>query len=200
MTKKLLCFLLLSLSLAGCSLSTTTEAEVDPSLLDQLTALKREVVALNDKVSELEVELSGRVELIENLEQETHFLKNQQDALYNMSRMNEILVENLPNIVRKQGFIKEIEMDNGTYFVIDEAEWVPVESAPNGGELVNKTDEEVRIEVHSSLSNEVSIFLLKDSALVYQPFDDFKNSQYKGFYNFFIIEEKIVLVKEQLLP
>lgn len=36
--------------------------------------------------------------------------------------------------------------------------------------------------------------------LEYQPFKEFTKGGYTGLYNFYLIENKIVLVAEQLLP
>jgi hypothetical protein len=190
---------MLLLLLMGCTNNSTSENDNNT----ELNNISNEIKLINERLSKYELELAKKDQKIKELRSliESNMMSNNQIfiELSNNINRNEHLIKHLPDISLKQGYIKELVKDaQGTFFIIDYAEWQSKSDAPNGGLLVNEKEETDKIKIN----NEIISFVLDGASLTLQPFKDFnpKDHEHSGLFDLYIINNEIILISERYLP
>jgi chromosome segregation ATPase len=194
MKKSILVAFCMSIILLGCENERTTSSEVDNDY--ELQQLKKELM---EEITKLEIKLSDRDRSIKELNEELEALKNDHsqliDEVRNIAYMNDHLIKNLQNIVRKQGYVTDFN-ETSNYIIVDYAEMVNDEDAPNGFHLKNiKTEADKLI-----VPDDLAVYLLEGATIRYSSIEEMRNSSYPRLYNFYFVDQKLTLIVEQYLP
>lgn len=180
----------------GCVNGTkeTTSNPLFEQLKEEQEKMDLEIVRLGQENQNQEQKISELLEQIESL-------KNDQNEAFEEIRqviyMNDYLLKQLPDISIKQGYILDINLsENGIYnLMVDFAEKVEDESAPNGFRIKNDLEEKAKIQV----SKEVQVYTVDGAKPIPSSFDELSQN-HNGLYNLYFTNNKLVLVVEQYLP
>lgn len=185
------------LFMMGCTEKVTSE---DRIAAEKFKDLSEQVEKMNEQLVQYESDLAESEKTIKELKEQiesTHTSQREMyNELHNSAYINKHLLNLLPDITRKQGFIKEVRKEDEISLTIDYASWEERKDAPNGGEVIN---EQVTIE-QISVHPDVEVFILNGAMLGYQTFEDFELPEYDGLYNLYFIKNEVVLITQQYLP
>ncbi len=195
-TRRFIPIVLFLFLLAGCD----ADKEVYVTA-EEITALKEN---FQREMSRLESEIKEKDDKIEQLQKKvdvTDPVKNEYvNQINNKTQMIEQLVNHLPNITHKQGYIKEMIQDNsGTSFMIDYAVMVGNDGySPNNFHVENENEEYVK----AIAAGDVETYVLDGTLLHAADRDRFndKVKEYKRLFNLYFIEDELILAAEQYLP
>ena len=181
----------------GCTEKASTE---DRMAAEKFEDLSEQIEKMNEQLVQYAIDLAESkktiIDLQEQIESSLNSQREMYNELHNSAYINKHLLHLLPDITRKQGFIKEVRKEDENSLTIDYASWEENKDAPNGGEVIN---EQVTIE-QISVHPDVEVFILDGAMLGYQPFEDFELPEYEGLYNFYFIKNEVVLITQQYLP
>ncbi|MET3699580.1 hypothetical protein [Bacillus oleivorans] len=157
---------------------------------------------MNEKLLIYERELSVKEQTIQELKEELEnysgMYREQTSYLENLANINQHLILNMPDLTHIQAFIKEINEHNEELtFLIDYAKWEHNSDAPNNANLVNEKEENIKIRVNKN----VETYTIENATPTYKTLEDFITEKHEDrLYNLYFIENKLVLIIEQLLP
>lgn len=196
--RMIIVFTLLSLFLTSCSGNDTLEssglAAEESDLNNRMLALEAEVEAMDKRIEEINND--NNVALEEGLSKSNEYI--------NMTNMLFHLIENLPSVTVKEGYIVDyINENDKQYLIIDYAELLDDEEAPSGFRIENETIEnnkviitenlELYIGEHASDPNSPSKVEWESKEM---DLEDIK----QGFYKFYFIEDELTMVLRMYIP
>ena len=185
------------LFMMGCTEKALTG---DRMATEKFEDLSEQMEKMNEQLVQYESDLAESEKTIKELQEQIESTFNSQREMYNelhnSAYINKHLLNLLPDITRKQGFIKEIRKGDENSLTIDYASWEENKDAPNGGEVTN---EQVNIE-EISVHPDVEVYISDGAMLGYQTFEDFELPEYDALYNLYIIKNEVVLITQQYLP
>ena len=186
------------LFMMGCTEKVSTEGRITA---EKFKDLSEQVEKMNEQLDQYESDLAESEKTIKVLKEQiesTHTSQREMyNELHNSAYINKHLLNLLPDITRKQGFIiKEVRKEDENSLMIDYASWEERKDAPNGGEVINEQETIEQISVHP----DVEVFILDGAMLGYQTFEDFELPEYDGLYNLYFIKNEVVLITQQYLP
>lgn len=116
-----------------------------------------------------------------------------------VNRINQI-VEHLPDVKIKQGYIHEVmEDESGLYLMIDFAEMIRNDGiSPNNFHIENESDDLTKVEA----VDDVELYVLDSTNLVFSPLEEIEDklSVYPRLFNLYFVGDRLVLATEQYLP
>lgn len=196
----ILLILILSLFLTSCSGNDTLEssklAAEESDLNNRILVLEAEVETMGKRIEEINRNNDNNVALEEGLSKSNEYI--------NMTNMLFHLIENLPSVTVKEGYIVDYTNENDKqYFIIDYAELLDDEEAPSGFRIDNETVEnnkviitenlELYIGEHASDPNSPSKVEWESKEM------DLENIK-QGFYKFYFIEDELTMVLRMYIP
>jgi len=185
------------LFMMGCTEKVSSE---DRIAAEKFKDLSEQVEKMNEQLVQYESDIAESEKTIKELQEQIESTLNSQREMYNelhnSAYINKHLLNLLPDITRKQGFIKEVRKEDENSLMIDYASWEENKDAPNGGEVINEQENIEQISVHP----DVEVFILDGARLGYQTFEDFELTEYDGLYNLYFIKKEVVLITQQYLP
>ena len=185
------------LFMMGCTEKASTE---DRMATEKFEDLSEQIEKMNEQLVQYESDFAESEKTIKELQEQIESTFSSQREMYNelhnSAYINKHLLNLLPDITRKQGFIKEIHKEDENSLTIDYASWEENKDAPNGGEVINEQVNLEQISVHP----DVEVFILDGARLGYQTFEDFELPEYDGLYNLYFIKNEVVLITQQYLP
>ncbi|MBO8157211.1 MAG: hypothetical protein H0Z32_12185 [Bacillaceae bacterium] len=192
--------------LFGCSSDDERKTQSD---LDQVNQLLEQIQNVEE---EFTVEISKLKEEIEEKDQQIEELKDtlerynpvKNEYVQNLRKQVDMVsqkVRYLPDIVHRQAYIREVTTGkSGIIFMMDYAQMVQDETAPNHFKIVNDQEHYEKVSAHPG----VELYLLNGAVPEYANLDTFQseigNSSHKRLFNLYFVGGDLVLVVEQYIP
>jgi len=137
------------LFMMGCTEKSSTE---DRIAAEKFEGLSEQIEKMNEQLIKYESDLAESEKTIKEMQEQIESTFNSQREMYNelhnSAYINKHLLNLLPDITRKQGFIKEISREEENSLTIDYASWEENKDAPNGGEVINEQVDIEQVSVH----------------------------------------------------
>ncbi len=159
------------------------------------------VVGCNSPVTQEElIEEISIEELAESIEYLKIYISELDNELNTNLFILNHLIEQLPGVIVKQGYIKEVVLtENDKYFVVDYATFVPNDfSSPNGFHIKNEKEEKIKVK----FIDELQIFTLEEVFVKSTTLEELHVDERLDlrFFDFYFVNSKLVLVKERYIP
>lgn len=199
MEKKTIVFLLiLSLFLTSCSGNDDLESSELPAeesdLNNRMLVLEAEVETMDKRIEEINND--NNVALEEGLSKSNEYI-NRTNMLFH-------LIETLPSVTVKEGYIVDYTNENDNqYFIIDYAELLDDEEAPNGFRIDNETVENNKVIITENLELYIGEHASDPnfpSKVEWEPKEMDLEDIKQGFYKFYFIEDELIMVLRTYIP